>query len=82
MHSLISYSKVTIVEEVIYSSVLTGTAAAHFQDDLSSRRSFVRHCTQIYLLRGILCLDENWTPNKSTSRTVEEEMFPYPNGIT
>ena len=82
MHSLISYSEVKIVEVVSEPSVLEGTAAAHLQDDLSSRRSFARHRTQIYSPRDLLCLDEKCTPNKSTSRTVEEKIGPDPNGIT
>ena len=42
MHSLISYSEVTIVEVVIETSILSGTTAAHLKDDLSYRREFSR----------------------------------------
>ena len=59
-------------------SVLLGTAAAHLQDYLSSRRSFACHRTQIYSPRDLLFLDENCTPNKSTSRKVEEKKGPDP----
>ena len=67
MHSLISYSEVKIVEVVSEPSVLSGTAAAHLQDDLSSRRSFSHHHNQIYSPRDLLCLDEKCTLSKSTS---------------
>ena len=73
MHSLISYSGVTIVEVVSGKSLLSGTAAAHLQYNLSSRRIFARHRTKIYSPRDLLYLDEKCTPNKSTSRTVEEK---------
>ena len=46
------------------------TAAAHLQDDLSSRRSFVSHRTIIYSPCDLLCLDEKCTLNKSTSGIV------------
>ena len=64
--------------EVVVSdlSVLLGTAAAHLQDYLSSRRSFARHLTQIYLPHDLLCLDEKCTPNKITSKTAEEKKGP------
>ena len=66
------------MEVVSETSILAVTAAAHLQDDLSSRRSFARHRTQIYSPRDLLCLDEKCNPNKSTSRTVEEKKFPDP----
>ena len=72
MHSLISYSVVKIVIVVSDISVLLDTAAAHFQDDLLSRRSFSRHHTQIYSPRELFYLDEMCTPNRSISRTFEE----------
>ena len=66
------------MEVVSEPSVLVGTAAAHLQDDLSCRRSFARHRTQIYTPRDLLCLDENCIPNKITSSTVEENKCPDP----
>ena len=42
-----------MLEVVNEPSVLAGTAAAHFQDYLSSRRSFARHRTQIYSPREL-----------------------------
>ena len=48
-------------------SVLAETAAAHLQDELSSRRNFASHRTIIYSPRDFLCLDESFTLNKSTS---------------
>ena len=67
MHSLIIHSEVKIVEVVSEPSVLAGTAAAHLQNYLSSRRIFARHCTQIYPPCDFLCLYENFNLNKSTS---------------
>ena len=67
-----------MVEVVSDPSVLAGTAEAHLQDDLSSRRSFARHITQIYSPLDLLCLDKTCTPNKSTSRTFEEKKVPDP----
>ena len=67
MHSLISHSEVTIVEVVSENSVLAGTAESHLQDDLSYRRSFACHRTQIYSPYYPLYLDEKYTLNKSTS---------------
>ena len=67
IHSLIGHSEVTIVEVVSEPSFLAGTAAAHLQDNLTSRRIFASYCTQIYSLCDLLCLDEKCTVNKSTS---------------
>ena len=58
------------MEVVIEPLVLAETAAAHLQDDLSSRRSFASHRTQIYLPCDLLCLDEKCTMNNSTSGIV------------
>ena len=83
---MISYSGVKIVEVVSEPSVLVGTAAAHLQDDLSSRRSFARHRTLIYSPCDLLCLDEKCTLNKSTSgivlrRTISQrQSFEHENG--
>ena len=54
------------MEVVSEPSVLEETAAAHLQDYLSSRRIFASHCTLIYSPCDLLCLDENFTMNKST----------------
>ena len=66
------------MEVVCEPSVLEGTEAAHIQDYLLSRRYSPRHRTQIYSPRDLLCLDENFIPNKSKSRTVEEKKGPDP----
>ena len=58
------------MEVVSDRSVLAGTAEAHPQDDLSSRKSVARHRTKIYSPHDFLCLEEKCNPNKSTSRTV------------
>ena len=58
------------MEVVSDPSVLAGTAAAHLQDDLSSRRIFASHLNQIYLPYDLLCLDEKCTLNKSTSGVI------------
>ena len=57
------------MEVVSEPSDLEGTAAAHLQYYLSSRRIFSRHCTQIYSPSDVLYLDEKCTLNKSTSGT-------------
>ena len=66
------------MELVSEPSFLAGTEASHPQYDLSYRRSFARHCTQIYSPRDLLCLEEKCTPNKSTPRTFEEKKVPHP----
>ena len=63
---LISYSDVTIVDVVSDPSVLSGTAAAYLQIYVPYIKSFARHCTQIYLSRDLIWMDEKCTPNKST----------------
>ena len=70
MPSLISHSEVIMVEAVSYPSVLAGTAAAHLQDVLSSRKIFASHRTQIYSPCDCLCMNEKCTLNKSSSGTV------------
>ena len=55
------------MEVVSETSVLSETAVAHLQYDLSSRRSFASHLNLTYLPCDLLCLDENCTLNKSTS---------------
>ena len=65
-----------MLEVVSEPSVLAGTSAAHFQDYLSSRRSFARHRTQMYSPRELFCLDEKSTPNKIISISVEEKKGP------
>ena len=82
MHSLISHSELKVLEVVSDPSVLAGTAAAHLQDDLSSRRSFERHHTQIYSPRDLLCLDYKCTLNMSTSETVFKKKAHTPNNTT
>ena len=58
------------MEVVSEPSVLSETAAARLQDDLSSRRSFASHHTLIYSPCDLLCLDEKCTLNKSASGIV------------
>ena len=58
------------MEVVLEPSVLEETAAAHHNDNLSYRRSFATHCTQIYGPGDLLCLYEMSTLNKSTSGIV------------
>ena len=55
------------MEVVSDPSILTETVAAYLQDYLSSRRSFASHRTLIYSPSNLLCLDEKFTLNKSTS---------------
>ena len=71
-----------MVEVVSEPSVLAGTAAAHFQDYLSSRRSFARHCTQIYSPSELFCLDEKFTSNKSYQGKLKKRRVQTPNGNT
>ena len=58
------------MEVVIETSVLEQTAAAHLQDDLSSRRSFASHHTLIHSTCDLLYLHEKCNRNKSTSGIV------------
>ena len=66
------------MEVVSEPSVLAETAAAHLQDDLSSRRSFASHITLIYSPCDLLCLDEKCILNKSTSGIVLRKERPQP----
>ena len=52
-------------------SFLSGNAEAHLKDDLSYIGKFSRHLTRIYSPRDVLCLDKQFTHNKSTSIPVE-----------
>ena len=70
MHSLIRPFRDNSVEVVSEPSVLAETAAAHLQDDLSSRRRFASNLTIIYSPCDLLCLDEKCSLNKITSRIV------------
>ena len=58
------------MEVVSEPSILAEAAEAQLQDDLSSRRIFANYRTQIYSPCDLLCLDDNFTLNKSTSGIV------------
>ena len=62
--------------------VLAGTAAAHLQDDLSSRMIYAHHRNQIYSPRDLICLEKSSLLIRAYQGQLKKIRVQTPRGIT